>query len=139
VIKLWTCPDSSVVCQLSGALDFQAATELRHQIAAIVRPDLELIFDLRRVDYIDAVGASVLVGSVRRVKAMGGRSRVCRINPRIRWVLELIGIDRFLTEPQGFGRPQGGMIWRQPRPGPESPSTTSPAPRLVRLPRLGSR
>jgi anti-anti-sigma factor len=100
VIKLRTCPDSSVVCQLSGALDFEAATELRHQIAAIVRPDLELIFDLRRVDYIDAFGASVLVGSVRRVRAMGGRSRVCRVNPRIRWVLELIGIDRFLTEPQ---------------------------------------
>jgi anti-anti-sigma factor len=100
VITLRTCPDSGVVCQLSGALDSQAATELRPQIAAIVRPDLELIFDLGRVDYIDAVAASVLVGSVRRVRAMGGRSRLGRVNPRIGWVLELIGIDRFLTQPQ---------------------------------------
>jgi anti-anti-sigma factor len=100
VIKLLTGADSSVVCQPLGALDFEGATELRHQIAGIVRPDLELVFDLRQVDYIDAFGASVLVGSVRRVRAMGGRSRVCRANPRIRWVLELIGVDRFLTEPQ---------------------------------------
>ena len=100
MIKLRTYPDSSVVCQPLGALDFEAATELRHQIAGIVRPELELVFDLRQVDYIDAFGASVLMVSVRRIRAMGGRPRVCRVNPRIRWVLEVIGIDRFLTEPQ---------------------------------------
>lgn len=80
MIKLRTRPDSSVLCQPLGALDFEAASELRHHIARIVRPDLELVFDLSRVDHIDAFGASVLVASVRRVRAMGGRSRVCRVN-----------------------------------------------------------
>lgn len=99
MITLRICPDSSVVCQPFGALDFEAAAELRHQIAEIDRPSLELVFDLSRVDYLDAFGASVLVGSLRRVRAMGGTARVSHINPRIRWVLDLIGIDRFLTEP----------------------------------------
>jgi len=98
VIKLQTRPDASVVCLPLGALDFQTATELRHGLAGILRPHLELVFDLSQVDYIDACGASALVGSVRRVRAMGGRSRVRHVNPGIRWVLEIIGIDRFLSE-----------------------------------------
>ena len=90
---------SSVVCQPLGALDLEAASEFRHRIAAILRPELDLVLDLSHVDYIDASGASALVGSLRRVRAMGGNPRVCHVNPRIRWVLDIIGVDRFVTEP----------------------------------------
>jgi anti-anti-sigma factor len=97
VIKLWTCPDSTVICQPLGGLDLDAATQLRHLIAGILRPRLNLVFDLSQVDHIDAVGASALMGAVRQVRAMGGRSRMRHVNPRIRWRLEIIGVDRFLT------------------------------------------
>ena len=105
-VEKW--PGSSVVCQPLGALDLEAASELRHRITAILRPELDLVLDLSHVDYIDAFGASALVGSLRRVRAMGGSPRVCHVNPRIRWVLDIIGIDRFLTgDPEGnVGRPR---------------------------------
>jgi anti-anti-sigma factor len=98
MITLHTCPDSTVVCRPEGTLDYNAATQLRHLVGGILSPDLNLVLDLSRVHHIDGVGASALVGSVRRVRAMGGRSRISDVNPRIKWVLEVLGIDRFLTQ-----------------------------------------
>ncbi len=97
LVKLQICPDSTLICQPLGALDLDAATRLRHLITAILRPGLDLVFDLSEVDRIDAVGASALVGSIRRVAAVEGRCRVRHANPRIRWILDIIGVDRLVT------------------------------------------
>jgi anti-anti-sigma factor len=89
--------ESTIICRPVGALDFNTATQLRHLVGEILSPNLDLIFDLSLVNFIDAVGASALVGSIRRVRAIGGRSGVSAVNPRIRWILDVIGIDGFLT------------------------------------------
>lgn len=98
-IDFRTGPDSSVICRLRGAMDFGNATQLRHRIGEVLHPDLDLVFDLSQVEYVDAVGASALVGSTRRVRAIGGRARVSKVNPRIRWVLELIDVYGYLSVP----------------------------------------
>jgi anti-anti-sigma factor len=59
---------------------------------------LDLIFDLSCVDHVDAFGASALVGSVRRVRAMGGTCRILQVNAQVRWILNIVGMNRFLAD-----------------------------------------
>jgi anti-sigma B factor antagonist len=97
VIEIQVSPDAGVTCRPDGALDSGSATELRHVISESLRPELDVVFDLRHVDYIDAEAASALVGTVRRIRAMGGTCKVCHVQPRIQWVLDVIGITGLLA------------------------------------------
>jgi anti-anti-sigma factor len=89
--------DSSIVCRPSGGLDWNAAVSLRHAIHDSLRPGVAIIIDLSRVDFIDAVGMSALVGSVRRVRAVGGEAQICNVTSRVRQCMELVGVYRLLT------------------------------------------
>jgi anti-anti-sigma factor len=89
--------DSSIVCSPSGGLDWIGAISLRHAIHDSLRPGVDIIIDLSRVDFIDAVGMSALVGSVRRVRAVGGEARIDNATSRVRQRMELVGVYRLLT------------------------------------------
>lgn len=56
-----------------------------------------MVFDLSEVNFIDAVGVSALVGSVRRVRALGSNPELRNIGPELRDCLELAGVYRLLT------------------------------------------
>ncbi len=106
MIEIQTCPDDSVICRLSGDLDWQAATCLRHVIHDLLRPELDVVLDLHEVAFIDAVGISALVGSLRRVRVAGGTAHISRANPRLRWILEVAGIPRLIGQ-SSLNRPEG--------------------------------
>ena len=92
MIETHVWADSSIVCRPSGRLDWIAAVSLRHAIGDLLRPSVEVIIDLSRVEFIDAVGISAIVGSVRRVRAVGGHAEICRASPAVRCRLELAGV-----------------------------------------------
>jgi anti-anti-sigma factor len=97
VVETRVRPDSSIVCRPSGGLDWIGAVSLRHAIDDSLRPGVDLIIDLRRIDFIDAFGMSVLVGSVRRVRAVGGEAHICNATSQVRRRMELVGVYRLLT------------------------------------------
>jgi anti-anti-sigma factor len=74
---------------------------LRHVIGDLLRPGVEITIDLSRVEFIDAVGISAIVGSVRRVRAVGGRVHICRPSPPVRWRLEVAGIYPLVADRTG--------------------------------------
>ena len=86
----------SVTCRPLGDLDLVSAVPMRHLIGEVLRPGLEVVFDLQNVSFIDAVGLSALVGSVRRVRAVGGRARISNAQPRVQSLFRLIGVDGLL-------------------------------------------
>jgi anti-anti-sigma factor len=98
VIEIQTCPDDSVICRLSGDLDWQEATCLCHVIHDLLRPELDVVLDLHEVAFIDAVGISALVGCLRRVRVAGGTAHISRANPRLQWILEVVGIPRLIGQ-----------------------------------------
>jgi anti-anti-sigma factor len=107
VIETRLLADSSTVCRPLGALDWIAAVSLRHVISDCLRPGVEVIIDLSRVEFIDAVGISAIVGSVRRVRAVGGRAEIRGSAPAVRWRLELAGAYRLVAgRPVGMGIPK---------------------------------
>jgi anti-anti-sigma factor len=97
VVETYVRADSSIVCRPSGGLDWIGAMSLRHAIYDSVRPGVDIIIDLSRVDFVDAVGMSALVGSVRRVRAVGGKAQICNPSSDVRRRLELVGVCGFLT------------------------------------------
>jgi len=98
VVETHVGADSSIVCRPSGGLDWIGAVSLRHAIHDSLRPGVDIIIDLSRVDFIDAVGMSALVGSVRRVRAVGGEAQICNVTSRVRHRMELVGVYRLLTD-----------------------------------------
>jgi anti-sigma B factor antagonist len=96
VIETQLLADSSIVCPL-GSLDWIAAVSLRHGIGDSLRPGVELIIDLSRVEFIDAVGIGAIVGAVRRVRAVGGHAEICGASPEVRRRMKLAGVYRLVT------------------------------------------
>jgi anti-anti-sigma factor len=94
VIETQFLADSSVVCRPVGSLDWIAAVSVRHLIGDSLRPGVRVVIDLSRVDFIDAAGLSAVVGSVRRVRAVGGRAKICGASGQVHRSLELAGVYR---------------------------------------------
>jgi anti-anti-sigma factor len=97
VVETHVGADSRIVCRPSGGLDWIGAVSLRHAIHDSLRPGVHIIIDLSRVDFIDAVGMSAVVGSVRRVRAVGGEARICNATSQVRQRMEMVGVYRLLT------------------------------------------
>jgi anti-anti-sigma factor len=94
------CPGSStVICSPVGTLDLRAAVSLRLLIAKLVQPDLDLVVDLRRVTFVDAVGISALLAAVRRVRTAGGTALAVGARPRVQRWLDLTRVSQFLIGP----------------------------------------
>jgi anti-anti-sigma factor len=105
MIQIETRPDSTVVCRPLGDLHLEASMEFRHVIGDLLEPELNIVIDLSRVESIDAVGVSALVGSLRRVRALRGVARIERANPRVLWFLRLVGVDRIVGRAPLSSRP----------------------------------
>jgi anti-sigma B factor antagonist len=66
-----------VIAALRGDLDIASAPALREQLLSLLRPAAsQLIIDLSAVDYADASGLAVLVGTGRRARLLGGFLRL---------------------------------------------------------------
>ena len=98
MIQIENCEDSTTVVRLSGDLDLVSSFHLRHVVCDLLEPGLNLVIDLRHVGTIEAVGVSALIGSVRRVRASGGKAQVVNAKPRVRWLFQILGLDQ-LIEP----------------------------------------
>jgi anti-anti-sigma factor len=97
VVETRVRADSTIVCVPSGGLDWIGAVSLRHAIDHSLRPEVDIIIDLSRVEFMDAVGMSALVGCVRRVRAVGGEAQICNATSHVRQRMELVGVYRLLT------------------------------------------
>jgi len=86
------------VLDVAGELDVLAAPELRqHVMSAVSKGQHHLVLDLSGVDFIDSFGLGVLIGSLKRVRLLGGDLRLVVTEPRVRRVLELCDLDRVFT------------------------------------------
>lgn len=96
MIETQVLADSSIVCRPSGTLDWLAAVSLRHAVGDLLRPGIDLVINLNRVEFIDAVGISAIAGTVRRVRAVGGNTQILGASPVVRRRLELAGVYRLV-------------------------------------------
>jgi anti-sigma B factor antagonist len=85
--------ESAIVCYIHGNLDSETVAGFRACVAGI-EPRRNVIFDLRRVPFVDAAGLGALLGAVRRVRENGGDAVISAPRPSVRRALHITAIDR---------------------------------------------
>jgi anti-sigma B factor antagonist len=89
--------DGYTIAELSGDLDIVCVPVLRERLLGVLRPDANrLVVDLSRVNFCDASGLTVLVGTGRRAELLGGVLRLAAPSPSVETVLHTLGLHRKL-------------------------------------------
>ncbi len=94
-LRLSTYTDGEYsVAVLSGELDIASAPVLREQLLDVLRPQAsKLIVDLSQVSFCDASGLTVLVGTNRRARLLGGVLRLAAPPSPVAMALRITGLD----------------------------------------------
>ena len=96
-VTAWAGHRDPVVVTLSGNLDIVSAPVLREELLRLHRlGTTELVIDLSAVQYADASGLAVLVGSQHRATLLGGTLRLAAPRPQVADVLAATGIGKHL-------------------------------------------
>jgi anti-sigma B factor antagonist len=84
-----------VVLDLSGRLVvYDGEERFREHVATLIRAGhLNVLLDLRQVDYIDSGGVGSVVAALLHVTRRGGRLKLLSPSPRVAHVLEIAGLD----------------------------------------------
>lgn len=85
--------DAAVLVTVSGELDIATAPALDTELRAAAREAPLVVLDLRATEFVDLIGAELMLTAGRRVRRDGGRLVVVPGGPQVRTVLELVGCD----------------------------------------------
>lgn len=101
MIELEAGAESTVICRPIGDLDLERSFLFRHVISDLLEPGVKIVIDLERVERVDAVGLSALVGAIRRVNAVAGEAWIVNAAPEVhryaRPVIEILAMSGQLT------------------------------------------
>lgn len=84
---------SSIVCYVAGNLESETVAAFRDLVAGIC-PAHNVIFDFRRVAFVDSVGLGALLGAIRRIRESGGDVIISGLCPSVARALHFTAIDR---------------------------------------------
>lgn len=88
-----------LVVRLPQELDHHRTESIRVQVDQMIRkePIMEVEFDFSRTMFMDSAGIGLLVGRSQMMEALGGKIIVSHMNHRIQRVLELSGIEQYIS------------------------------------------
>jgi len=82
--------DGWTVVSVTGELDVATAPRLRNEVVRLASSGRTLVvLDLGGVDFIDSTGLGVIVGSLKRVRSLGGELALARAEPQVHKVFEI--------------------------------------------------
>jgi anti-anti-sigma factor len=99
MIETNTYTDRRVRIRVFGDFTCTTAVSFRHVVNELVGRGVTITIDLRGVERIDAEGVSALVGTVRRLRAVGGKAQVDNAQPEVRTTFEIAGVHDILLGP----------------------------------------
>jgi anti-anti-sigma factor len=83
------------VIEVAGEIDIAVTPAMRDLVCSVSTS--EVVFDLRRVTFIDASGLGVLANAWRRAAPVGGSVRLVSPPERVRKLLRLTQLDKVLA------------------------------------------
>lgn len=93
-LQITECEGWAVIAPI-GEVDLATAPRIRQEGVRVVAGGArQVVVDLGGVDFLDSLGAGVLVALRKRVAAVGGTLRLARPEPQVARVLRLAGVDR---------------------------------------------
>lgn len=89
--------DGWTVVSITGELDVATAPRLRNEVVRLASAGHTcVVLDLGGVDFIDSTGLGVVVGSLKRVRSLGGELALARAEPQVRKVFEITRLSDIL-------------------------------------------
>lgn len=86
------------VLEVGGEVDIETSDRLRERLASMIDGgSRRIIVDLERVDFMDSTGLGVLVGALRRLRAVGGTlALVCNRESLLK-IFRITALDRVFS------------------------------------------
>lgn len=85
---------ASAVAHLRGEVDAYTAPQLRQLLSDLSEAGHgDLILHLAEVPFVDSAGLGVLVGGLKRQRALGGTLRLAALDARVLRVFRVTGLD----------------------------------------------
>jgi len=89
-----THPGHAVVV-VRGEVDIATAPKLREKLVELASQGAKhVVVDLEAVEFLDSTGLGVLIGGMKRLRAMEGDLTLVCTQPRILKVFEITGLNR---------------------------------------------
>jgi stage II sporulation protein AA (anti-sigma F factor antagonist) len=90
---------STLIVRMAGELDHHVADKLRTKIDdRMSREKLRnILFDFKEVQFMDSSGLGMILGRYKNVAGKGGKVLVCSLNPRVRRIFEMAGLQNKIT------------------------------------------
>lgn len=89
--------DGWAVVRVHGDVDVASAPRLReHLVRAVSDGHHHVILDLDDVHFIDSTGLGVVIGMLKRTRALGGDLRLVSTREMLARVFEITGLDKAL-------------------------------------------
>jgi len=84
---------ATAVVAVSGELDLASGPELEAELDQLTGPDIQLVvIDLRRLDFMDSTGLSILVRAHQRLGSEGCEMGLVRGSQQVQRLLDLTGV-----------------------------------------------
>ena len=96
----------TIVCGLIGDLDRHSFADFAAKVTSVIRPGVDIAFDLSHIGFIDSTGLRALRASARRIQRAGGRASAISLPPQVAHLLAVTGIDQVMSV--------GGRVTRSP-------------------------
>jgi len=86
----------TILVEIDGELDHHIAGKLRETVDSKIRCTnaVNVIFDFSKVTFMDSSGLGVIMGRYKTVKTLGGQVVIFGLNPQIKRIIEMSGIER---------------------------------------------
>ncbi|MEO3945532.1 STAS domain-containing protein [Gorillibacterium sp. CAU 1737] len=95
---------------VKGELDLAVAAEFRSAIEPLISTDKEVILDMGELTYIDSTGMGILIFFLKARKEENRAFAVQNIPQKIKKLLDLTGITRFLPVQDGAPGQEAGEV-----------------------------
>ena len=96
-LQTGTVADRTIL-RVTGEIDVYTAPKLRQQLVQLVEDGARhLVVDLSAVEFLDSTGLGVLVGGLKRMRALSGSFALVCDQERILKIFRITGLDRIFT------------------------------------------
>jgi anti-sigma B factor antagonist len=86
--------DVTIVVMNQEELDAASAEVFRRQVAPVLKDCRKMVLDLGRVQFVDSRGCGAILSCLKHLSTAGGELKLCRVNPPVRTVFDLIRLGR---------------------------------------------
>ena len=88
--------DGIVVVSAEGRLDSTTSAMLGARLDPHTTGPARLLLDLHGVEFVSSAGLRVILATLKKLRATGGKLALCRVRPPVQEVLEITGFATLL-------------------------------------------